>query len=314
MRFASRQLCFLSLLLTLSLLLAPFVEAAELSLFQRLKLKTQQKVEQLKDGDWWITKAASSAAGFVVGKAGGAIGAGIGYVLGAAVGGPLAAGMGAMLGFRIGDIVTKTFAKAISALVTQWKLKEGRKVDLGAVIDATRTVNKASLTADAIGAVIGDLIGGTMGAAAGIALFSCGGPLVLPIIGTIAAATIGSKLGKSIGGSIGRWIGRKILKKGYEAYAASGSSEGKEEATVEPGLVKIEEPAPPFEVEQTEQAGAAAPQTSTLKQVHADYENAYREYTDAVTSITASEYEKQQKLQKYRESYDAYRSAIAAGY
>jgi hypothetical protein len=136
----------------------------------------------------------------------------------------------------------------------------------------------------------------------------------LPIIGTIAAATIGSKLGKSIGGSIGRWIGRKILKKGYEAYAASGSSEGKEEATVEPGLVKIEEPAPPFEVEQTEQAGAAAPQTSTLKQVHADYENAYREYTDAVTSITASEYEKQQKLQKYRESYDAYRSAIAAGY
>ncbi|EKD82191.1 MAG: hypothetical protein ACD_39C01431G0001, partial [uncultured bacterium] len=40
MKFASKQLCFLSLLLTISLLLAPFVEAAEVSLFQRIKLKT----------------------------------------------------------------------------------------------------------------------------------------------------------------------------------------------------------------------------------------------------------------------------------
>jgi len=86
MKFASKQLCFLSLLLTISLLLAPFVEAAEVSLFQRIKLKTQAKIDQFKDGDWWLTKAASTAAGFVVGKAGGAVGAGIGYVLGAAVG------------------------------------------------------------------------------------------------------------------------------------------------------------------------------------------------------------------------------------
>lgn len=313
MRFASRQLCFLSLLLTLSLLLAPFVEAAELSLFQRIKLKTQQKIEQLKDGDWWITKAASTAAGFVVGKAGGAIGAGIGYVLGAAVGGPLAAGMGAMLGFRIGDIVTKTFAKAISALVTQWKLKNGRKIDLGAVIDATRTVNKASLTADAVGAVIGDLIGGTMGAAAGIAFFSCGGPLVLPIVGTIAAATIGSKLGKSIGGSIGRWIGRKVLKKGYEAYAAIGSSEDEPQGETA-DLVEIKDPASADEIAETEKAAAAAPQTSNLERAHANYEQAYREYADTITSTESSESEKQRKLEEYREAYDAYRAAIAAGY
>lgn len=314
MRFASKQLCFISLLLTISLLLAPFAEAAELSLLGRIKLKTHEKVEQLQDSDWWLTKAASTAAGFVVGKAGGAIGAGVGYVLGAAVGGPLAAGMGAMIGFRIGDIVTKTFAKAISALVTQWKIKNGRKVDLGAVIDATKTVNKASLTADAIGAVIGDLIGGTMGAAAGIALLSCGGPLVLPIMGTISAAYLGSKLGKSIGRSIGRWIGRKILKKGYEAYAAIGESKSEEDSQVESGLVKIEEPDSSAELAQTESAAAAAPQTTTLKQAHSAYEVAYREYTDAVTSTSSSESEKQQKLLQYREAYDAYRAAIAVGH
>jgi len=314
MRFASKQLCLISLLLTISLLLAPFVDAAELSLFQRLKLKTQEKIEQIQDGNWWLTKAASSAAGFVAGKAGGAIGAGIGYVLGAAVGGPLAAGMGAMLGFRIGDIVAKTFGKAIGAVVAQWRIKDGRKVDLGAIIEATKSVNKAALTADAIGAVIGDLIGGTMGAAAGIAFLSCGGPIVLPILGTISAAYLGSKLGKSIGGSIGRWIGRKVLNKGYEAYAASDRTEKAEEVPVEASLVKIEAPASLDEVAQTESAALNKPPSSAAVQAHISYERAYREYADAVTATNTSETERQQKLEQYRQTYEAYRAAIAAGY
>lgn len=306
MVIAQRQLGRISLLLVLCLLLAPFIEAAELSLFERLKQKTQAKVEQLQQRDWWITKAASTAAGFVAGKAGGALGAAVGYVLGAAVGGPVAAGMGAMLGFRIGDIVTKTFARAISALVTQWKLHQGRKVDLGAVLDAVKTVNKASLTADAAGAVIGDLIGGTMGAAAGIAFLSCGGPIILPILGTISAAYIGSKIGKAIGGGIGRWIGRKVLKKGYEAYAAIGNSEKEETEEVEQGLVKIEGPATPSEVPTPSENI-----TESALDARAVYEKAYREYTDAVTSASATTAEKQAKLQAYRTAYESYQAAIA---
>lgn len=306
MVIAQRQLGRISLLLVLCLLLAPFIEAAELSLFEKLKQKTQTRVEELQQRDWWITKAASTAAGFVAGKAGGALGAAVGYVLGAAVGGPVAAGMGAMLGFRIGDIVTKTFARAIGALVTQWKLHHGRKVDMGAVLDAVKTVNKASLTADAAGAVIGDLIGGTMGAAAGIAFLSCGGPIMLPIIGTISAAYIGSKIGKAIGGGIGRWIGRKVLKKGYEAYAASGNSK-EEDERVEEGLVKIEGPADPAESRvPDEKMSDSALDARTV------YEKAYRNYTDAVTSPSATNAEKQASLQAYRAAYDAYQSALSA--
>lgn len=306
MVIAQRQLGRISLLLVLCLLLAPFIEAAELSLFEKLKQKTQTRVEELQQRDWWITKAASTAAGFVAGKAGGALGAAVGYVLGAAVGGPVAAGMGAMLGFRIGDIVTKTFARAIGALVTQWKLHHGRKVDMGAVLDAVKTVNKASLTADAAGAVIGDLIGGTLGAAAGIAFLSCGGPIMLPIIGTISAAYIGSKIGKAIGGGIGRWIGRKVLKKGYEAYAAMGNSK-EEDERLEEGLVKIEGPADPAESRVPDEK-----MSDSALDARTAYEKAYRDYTDTVTSTSATNAEKQASLQAYRAAYDAYQSALSA--
>ncbi|HPT48359.1 MAG TPA: hypothetical protein PLM07_20945, partial [Candidatus Rifleibacterium sp.] len=153
MLFAQRRFVNISLLLVLCLLLAPFAEAAEVSLFDRLKLKTAEKVEQVQQRDWLITKAAGKATGFVAGKAGGAIGAAVGYVLGAAVGGPVAAGIGGMVGFRIGDIVTKTFAKAVGELVAQRNLKEKRKVDFNAVVDAIKSVNKASLSAEAVGAV-----------------------------------------------------------------------------------------------------------------------------------------------------------------
>lgn len=327
MLFAQRRFVNISLLLVFCLLLAPFVDAAELSLLDRLKLKTAEKVEQVQQRDWWITKAAGKAAGFVAGKAGGAIGAAIGYVLGAAVGGPVAAGIGGMVGFRIGDIVTKTFAKAVGEIVAQRKLKENRKVDLNAVIDAIKTVNKASLSAEAVGAVFGDLVGGSLGAAVGIALLAGATPFAIPLIGTVSAAYLGSKLGKAIGGGIGRWIGRKSLKKGYEAYAASGISEAEdksevaqkneedEEASVEAGLVKIEDPAAADDnsINQPllQQAGIAAGNSSVLA-ARAAYEQAYRDYTDAVTSPSATDANKKMKLQVYREAYEAYRVAVNA--
>ena len=51
MLLAQRRYANMSLLLVLCLLLAPFVDAAELSLFDKLKLKTQEKVEQVQQRD-----------------------------------------------------------------------------------------------------------------------------------------------------------------------------------------------------------------------------------------------------------------------
>lgn len=302
MQLVRRKISLISLLVVFSLILAPLIEAAELSLFQRLKLKTEEKTQQLQSREWWITKAVSKAVGFVAGKAGGAVGAAVGYVIGAGLGGPVAAGMGAMIGFRIGDIVTKTFAKAISELVTQWKLRDQRKVNLGTVIDAVKTVNKASLSAESVGAVLGDLIGGSMGAAAGIALLAGTGPIALPILGTLSAAYLGSKLGKAVFGGIGRWIGRKVLKKGYEAYAADEPEEAGEEV----GLTVVEDSAqvPDKTVDKPETNSSPA---GSLE-ARAAYEKAYKEYIAVVTSKTATEAEKQQKLQAYQQALKFYQA------
>ena len=322
MILAQRRYVNISLVLVLCLLLAPFVDAAEISLFDRLKGKTQEKVEQVQQRDWWITKAAGKTAGFVAGKAGGAMGAAVGYVLGAAVGGPVAAGMGAMIGFRVGDIVTKTFAKAVGELLAQWKLHHGRKVDLGAVIDAIKTVNKASLSAESVGAVFGDLVGGSLGVAAGVALLAGATPFAIPLLGTVSAAYLGSKLGKAIGSGIGRWIGRKALKKGYEAYAASGISEAedeKEETELESNLIKIEDPG--VSDNESLATGARAPAEGSSAaagdqsavSARVAYEKAYREYTDAVTSPGTTDAEKKASLLKYRQAYEAYQSAVNQG-
>lgn len=305
MQITRRQFNLISVLIVLSLVLAPLLEAAELSLFQKLKLKTEEKKEQLQSREWWITKAVSKAVGFVAGKAGGAVGAAVGYVIGAGLGGPVAAGMGAMIGFRIGDIVTKTFAKAISELVTQWKLRDQRPVNLGTVIDAVKTVNKASLSAESVGAVVGDLIGGSLGAAAGIALLAGTGPIALPIIGTISAAYIGSKLGKAVFGGIGRWIGRKVLKKGYEAYAASDPEETPEEKAL---TVVADEPVPDENAADSA-IGRPAPESNDLLNLRLVYENAYKDYVNAISADQASEAEKQQKMQAYRQALQAYQAA-----
>ncbi|GAB4268493.1 MAG: hypothetical protein Kow0029_03920 [Candidatus Rifleibacteriota bacterium] len=303
---ARRNVGLISLLLIFSLLLTPFVDAAELSLFQKLKLKTQNKIEEFQQKDWWITKAVSKVVGFAAGKAGGAVGAGVGYLLGAAVGGPLAAGLGAWLGFKIGDIVTKTFARAVSEVVTQRKLKEGKPVTVKGVIDVLKSVNKASLTAESVGAVIGDLIGGTMGAAAGIAFLAGTGPIAIPILGTISAAYLGSKLGKAIFGGLGRWIGRKALKKGYEAYAGINSKE------VDAAVASTEDTNTESEkIENKNATPDIVPASVINEDARAAYERAYREYTKAITS-GASESEKKEKLGAYLDALQRYKSLAPA--
>lgn len=311
MIIARRNLSFISLMIIFSLLITPFVQAAELSFFQKMKLKASEKIEQVQQRDWWITKAVSKAVSFVSGKAGGGIGAAVGYVIGAGLGGPVAAGMGAMIGFRIGDIVTKIFAKAVSEVVTQKKLKDGEKVTVKSVVSALKSVNKASLSAESVGAVLGDLIGGTMGAAAGIALLAGTGPIALPILGTLSAAYLGSKLGKAVFGGIFRWVGKKVLKKGYEAYAASGKEEELQtgEVTVET-TENFDQPTiqPEAEIPATNPGSS---NLSDISNVKAAYEKAYKEYTESVTNRLASESQRNEKLQAYREALEHYRARKA---
>ncbi|MFA7145674.1 MAG: hypothetical protein WC221_03695, partial [Candidatus Riflebacteria bacterium] len=161
MNYIQRRNINISLLLVLCLLFAPFIDVAEASILDKIKEKAQEKSEQLQQREWWITKAVGKASGFVAGKAGGLMGAAVGYVIGATFGGPVAAGMGAMFGYRIGDIVVKTFAKAVGESIAKRKLETGEEVTVGTVVDTISEINKASLSAESVGAVIGDLIGGS---------------------------------------------------------------------------------------------------------------------------------------------------------
>ncbi|MGM0600462.1 MAG: hypothetical protein ACQETH_11690 [Candidatus Rifleibacteriota bacterium] len=309
---------FISLLLVLTMLVAPVVQAAELSLFDRLKLKTEQKIEQVQQRDWWITKAVGKAVGFVAGKAGGGIGAAVGYLIGAGMGGPVVAGMGAMIGFRIGDIVTQIFAEAVSNVVTQWKLKDKREVNLTTVTEALRVVDAGALTAESVGAVVGDLVGGTMGAAAGIAFFAGCGPVALPILGTFTSAYIGSKIGTSIFSGIGSWIGSKSLKKGYEAYAgrepkiASEDSDISETDFNNDFRNESEEEAQISESEADSKDKSISDKNvnTSISDARQEYEKAYKAYTEAMISGADSE-EATRKLQVYREALERYRAIIS---
>ncbi len=306
-----KTLMRLSALLALVILFSPFVSVAEAGLFDSLKAKTAQKVEELKQRDWWLTKIAGKVAGFVAGKAGGAIGAACGYVIGAGIGGPVAAGMGAMIGFRIGDIITKTLVKPIGEQLATMKLKDKKKIDLQAVKDAIKSVNKASLTAEGIGAVVGDLVGGTIGAAAGIALLAGTGAWAIPILGTVSAAYLGSKLGKWIFGGIGRWIGKKALKKGYEAYAASGSNASDTESVSVAD--NTEESTPEARKNTVDIVGANNQEIVVSDDIQTKkmaYEQYYKEYTDAVTKPDSDPEKVKDLMINYRQAYEEYKSTV----
>lgn len=306
MVLTKQRISIISILLLFSLVFATLVEAAELTVFDRLKLKTTERVEELQQREWWIKKAAVSAAGFVAGKAGGAIGAAAGYIIGAGIGGPVVAGMGAMIGYRIGDLLTKTFAKAIGEIVASRKLDHGEPVTVSSVLDAVKLVDKKSLTAESAGNILGDFIGGSLGVAAGVAIFAGMGPLAFPILGTISAALIGQKIGRWAGRALGRAIGKKVFKKGYEAYAASALSKDDEE-----GLYKT--PEAPFAASQTvkvdESQTRAPPADEHVRQSYQAYVEAYKAYTDAVTNNADSSVV-EQRLQKYNKAQQAYKNLI----
>ncbi|MDD2624303.1 MAG: hypothetical protein PHQ02_05730 [Candidatus Riflebacteria bacterium] len=310
MNYIQRRNLNISLLLVFCLIFAPFIDVAEASIFGKIREKTQEKVEQLQQREWWITKAVGKATGFVAGKAGGLLGAAVGYVIGASFGGPVAAGMGAMFGYRIGDIVVKTFAKAVGETIAKRKLETGEEVTLGTVVETITEINKASLSAESVGAVIGDLIGGSLGAVAGIALLAGASPLAIPLLGTFSAGYLGSKLGTAVGRGIGRLIGRKALKKGYEAYATGTEDSGiKGETLYEENSGKKADDIPT--TVQNDKAIRVENGSKDITKLKTAYEQAYIAYTRAITSVDTTNEEKNLLFAEYRECYDAYRAATA---
>jgi hypothetical protein len=216
-----------AVLIVLSVLFAPFIDAAELSLFERLKLKTQEKVQQFQDKNWLMTKGTGTAVGFVTGKIVGALGAGIGGLLGLCIGGPVVGAAGAYIGYRICDVIGKTYGKAIGEDMARDKLNK-EKVSFK---DSFKSLDKKVLAASSVGAVAGDFIGEILGVSAGLALMAGVGPIALPIIGIITGAVIG----KTIGRAIGRWAGKSISRRaavwGYKATIGAMKDEGQKQAS-----------------------------------------------------------------------------------
>jgi hypothetical protein len=206
--------------------------------------------------------------------------------------------------------VVKTFAKAVGERIAKRKLETGEEVTVGTVVDTIGEINKASLSAESVGAVIGDLIGGSLGAAAGIALLAGASPLAIPLLGTFSAGYLGSKLGTAIGRGIGRWIGRKALKKGYDAYAATyeetaANNETYNEKYTEKTSVNVSP------VNQNDKNIYTEKKPKDIVKLKTAYEQAYIAYTRAVTSADSSTEERKKLFAEYRESYDAYIAATA---
>lgn len=297
----------ISCLLVLSFLLSPFVPALEASFLGNINNKIKDRVEQVQQREWWFVKAVSSVSGFVAGKAGGAIGAALGYVIGASVGGPLAAGMGAMIGYKMGDIVVKTFARALGEAVARRKLATDEEVTVNTIKDTFKKLDKGALSAESIGGVLGDFMGGTMGAAMGVMMLASFSTLTIPLLGVVSGAYIGSKLGKSIGRSLGRMLGSVVLKNTYK-YAAEAFGDTEEEIIAdwqeETGSQQNGLNWPPQEIK--------VDPGDNLQELKLAYERAYMAYTTAISSSDASLDDRNELLSQYREAYDAYISAVSA--
>ena len=331
MHFRRTNVRIFSIMLIFSILFAPLAIAQEkASMWDRMKDKTNKKVEEVQQKEWWVKKAFTKVVSFVGGKAGGLIGGGIGFLIGTSLGGPLAAGAGATIGFRIGDQITKIFARGIGQFIAEKHydkektlIENGKSLTFETVKNAFKSVNYKSLSAESTGAVIGDLIGGTLGAAAGIALLAGTGTWAFPLIGTFSAAYLGSKLGGKIGRGICRWIGKKVFKKSYEAFAPE-DTENETEAVVDGEIAQTEQEATddPFgiqvpvkdssdtAIDDEQILNSSADDMIRMKRIM--YEEAYQEYTRLTTSPGASAEEVKETLARYREAYEAYKAAVAA--
>jgi outer membrane lipoprotein SlyB len=247
--------------------------AEDLSLFQRLKIKALQKFDQIKNPEWLMTQAGGGAISLAVGKIGGIMGAAVGGLLGLCVGGPAGGAMGMFIGFRVGNVITKTFAKPVAVSYVESKIKK----ETFSLKEAIAQLDKKQLSIAASGAVIGDLVGGAIGAAAGVALMAGCGPIALPIVGAVAGVVIGQKIGRAIGSWVCKFLVKTAAVAGYRAFAAK---------------VREEPETHPAETLDSSQA--------LLIERRQQYEAAYRQYVAAQTNANLSAAEKQRLLQAYQ--------------
>ncbi len=223
MKFAKRQLFFISIILSLSLFCLPFTQElyAE-SLLSKIKTKASEfisnTVEKYTSRDFWVDKASSTICSKVISKPVKLATAALGMAIGTAVGGPVGATLGAYVGNKIGTHLCDIVAKPIVKGVINEKLDNSGETTISTIFKVCKSMDGPSLACDTTGAVVGDILGSAIGGILGAAITaSVGGGTILPIIGTITFATLGSKYGTKFGTWLGKKIGEKFFNKSYKA-------------------------------------------------------------------------------------------------
>ena len=227
MKLAKKQIFFISLLLSLSMLFAPFAQElyAE-SLFSKLKTKAGEfinnTVQKYTSKDFWIDKATDAITSKVISKPVKLATAALGIGIGTAIGGPVGATLGAYLGNKIGGHLCSIVGKPIVKGLINEKLNTGGKLTISSLFKVIKNLDGPSMACNVTGAVVGDIIGSAIGGIAGAAITACvGGGTILPIIGTITFAKLGSKYGQKFGNWLGQKLGERAFNNTYKAYIFS---------------------------------------------------------------------------------------------
>ncbi len=223
MKFAKRQIFFISILLSLCMFFAPFAhELYAESVLSKLKTGIsnlwENTVEKYTSRDYWVDKAASAISTKLIAKPVKLATAALGIAVGTAVGGPVGATLGAYVGSKVGTHLCSVFGTQIVKGVINEKLDNGGKITVSSIFNICKNLDTPSLACDTTGAIVGDILGSAVGGVLGAAITACvGGGTILPIIGTITFATLGAKYGKKLGTWLGKKIGEKFFNKSYKA-------------------------------------------------------------------------------------------------
>lgn len=238
MKFAKKQIFFLSLLLSLCMLAAPFTEQVYAEgLFSKLKEKAtnfiSNTVEKYTSRDYWVDKAASAISTKIVAKPVKLVTAALGVVVGTAIGGPVGATLGAYIGNKVASHACEIIATPVVKNVINDKLDNGGSITVKSIYNAAKNLDMPELACDTTGAVVGDILGGVIGGVAGAAIMACvGGGTILPIIGTMTFATLGSKYGEKFGNWLGQKLGENAYNSTYKAITGVDRSEKSSNAIV----------------------------------------------------------------------------------
>ncbi len=238
MKFAKKQIFFLSLLLSFCMLAAPFTEQVYAEgLFSKLKEKASNfisnTIEKYTSRDYWVDKTASAISTKIVAKPVKLATAALGMAIGTAIGGPVGATLGAYIGNKVASHACDIIATPVVKNVINDKLDNGGSITVKSIYNAAKNLDMPSLACDTTGAVVGDILGGVIGGVAGAAIMACvGGGTILPIIGTMTFATLGSKYGEKFGNWLGQKLGENAYNSTYKAITGVERSDKSSNAIV----------------------------------------------------------------------------------